>query len=57
MAYRMWLCDGYIYWVCIFKVFIKKNTSLRICLNGFSDYGVINLIVTVCIHLTVEAGK
>lgn len=44
-------------WSAYLKFSSRKNTSLGGCLNEFSDYGVIYLIVTVCIHLTVEAGK
>lgn len=44
-------------WSAYLKFSSRKKSSLGRCLNDFSDYGVINVIVTVCIHLTVEAGK
>jgi len=44
-------------WSAYLKFSSRKNNSLIRCLNEFSVYGVLNLIVTVCIHLTVEAGK
>jgi len=44
-------------WSGYLKFSSRKNSSLGRCLNEFADYGVINLVVTVCIHLTVKAGK